>query len=45
MNQHRTNYKPEPAGHPFDLFFDVALAVVVAALLVASVLRPMGAFL
>jgi hypothetical protein len=45
MNPHRTNCKPTPAGHSFELAFDIALAVVVAALLVISVLRPMGAFL
>jgi hypothetical protein len=45
MNAHRRNHTPEPAGHSFELAFDIALAVVVAALLVYSVLKPMGAFL
>lgn len=43
MNAHRRNHTPEPAGHSHELEFDIALAVVVAALLVYSALQPFGA--
>ena len=43
MNPDRRNHTPAPARHSFELAFDIALAVVVAALLVYSTLQPFGA--